>query len=116
MSNGKKNLFEMSNSIKDTSKKRKCLLRRDVVNGVLHEQVPIPDPPVGVDENDTLFEALPDIVDHTADWDDANSTDNDAMHPDEFVHTTDQKWSVALLKILDNMHAPDSYAFGQVLG
>ena len=31
------------------------------------------------------------------------------------MHTTDQKWTVALLKILVDMHAPD-YAFGHVLG
>ena len=31
-----------------------------------------------------------------------------------FLHTTDQKWTVALLKVLDNMNAPD-YAFGDIL-
>ena len=78
-----RNVIEVSNSLNDTSKKRKCLLRCNVVN-VLDAQVPIPDPPVGVVENDTPIEPLPDIVDHTADWDDTNSTADDAMHPDAF--------------------------------
>ena len=109
-------VFEVSNAIIESSKKRKCLLRRDVVN-VLDKQVLMPNPPaVGVVENDTLIMPQPDIVDHSADWDDdTDATDDDAMHPDAFVHTTDQKWTVSLLKILDDMHAPD-YAFGQVLG
>ena len=72
-----RNVIEVSNSLNDTNKKRKCLLRRNVVN-VLDAQVPIPDPPVGVVENDTpALEPLPDIVDHTADWDDTNSTADD---------------------------------------
>ena len=108
-------VFQVSNAIIDSSKKRKCLLRRDVVN-VLKEQEPMTNPFVNVLENNTQVEPQPDIVDHSADWDDdANATDDDAMHPDAFVHTTDQKWTVSLLKILDDMHAPD-YAFGQVLG
>ena len=62
-----RNVIEVSNSLNDTNKKRKCLLRRNVVN-VLDAQVPIPDPPVGVVENDTPIKPLPeDIVDHTAD-------------------------------------------------
>ena len=44
---------------------------------VLDAQVPTPDTPVGVVENDTPIEPLPDIVDHTADWDDTNSTADD---------------------------------------
>ena len=67
-------VFEVSNAIIDSSKKRKCLLRRNVVN-VIEEQVPMPNPSVGVVENDTPIEPLPDIVDHTADC---------AMHPDAF--------------------------------
>jgi hypothetical protein len=31
-----------------------------------------------------------------------------------FMYTTDQKWTVSLLKILDHANAPD-YTFGQVL-
>ena len=31
-----------------------------------------------------------------------------------FMHTTDQKWTIDLLKVLDNMNAPD-YAFGDIL-
>ena len=31
-----------------------------------------------------------------------------------FMYTTDQKWTMALLKVLDNLNAPD-YAFGAVL-
>ena len=31
------------------------------------------------------------------------------------MHTTDQKWTIALLKILDDMNAPD-YAFASILG
>ena len=50
-----RNAIEVSNSIKDTNKKRKCSLLRNMVN-VLDEQVPIPDPPVGVIKNDTPIE------------------------------------------------------------
>ena len=31
-----------------------------------------------------------------------------------FMHTTDHKWTVDLLKVLDNMNATD-YAFGDIL-
>ena len=34
--------------------------------------------------------------------------------PSNFMNTTDQKWTVSLLKILDNANAPD-YTFGEVL-
>ena len=56
---------------------------------------------------DTPIEPLPDIVDHTADWDNTNSTADDVMHSDAFVYSTDQKWTLALLKLLDDMYAPD---------
>ena len=35
-------------------------------------------------------------------------------HRSKFTYTTDQKWTVSLLKILDEANAPD-YAFGQVV-
>ena len=35
-------------------------------------------------------------------------------HPSQFLYTTDQKWTVALLKLLDSFSAPD-YAFGLIL-
>ena len=31
-----------------------------------------------------------------------------------FMHTTDQKWTIDLLKVLDDMNAPD-YAFSDIL-
>ena len=31
-----------------------------------------------------------------------------------FMHTTDHKWTVDVLKVLDDMNAPD-YAFGNIL-
>ena len=47
----------------------------------------------------------------------ANTQDVDFEAPSfrsNFMYTTDQKWTVSLLKILDNANAQD-YAFGQVL-
>ena len=63
------------------------MLRRDVVN-VLDKQVPMPELPVGVVGNDMQIEPPPDIVDHTAYWDDANATDDDAMYPDDIVSSS----------------------------
>ena len=77
-------VFDVSNALIDSSKKWNCLLRRDVVN-VIEEQVPMPNPPVEVVKNVTPIEPPPDIVDHSADWeDDADATADDAMHPDAF--------------------------------
>ena len=55
------------------------MLRRDVVN-VLNVQVPIPgDVSVDVVDNVTPVASLPDF-DHTADWDDANATDDETAN------------------------------------
>ena len=82
-----RNAIALANCItNDTSKKRKCLLLRDVVNA-LNVQVPIPgDVSVGVVDNVTPVEPLLDF-DDTADWDDANATDDETMPHYEFVHT-----------------------------
>jgi hypothetical protein len=37
-----------------------------------------------------------------------------ALTHHSFLHNTDQKWKVDLLKVLDNINAPD-YAFGDIL-
>jgi Plavaka transposase len=63
----------------------------------------------GNDEDDLLaFEDQ-----HTANGNDLDVVGAPSFHSN-FTYTTDQKWTVSLLKILDEANAPD-YLFGQVL-
>ena len=95
---------ELDESVEITykSNKRANLLRRDFVNdkmpGSLHEASM---------NLDTYADEY--VIDDT-------SIDVDAEQSAEgtFLYTTDQKWTVALLKLLDDMNAPD-YAFHDIL-
>ncbi|KAI2502783.1 hypothetical protein MHU86_1872 [Fragilaria crotonensis] len=115
-----------------TSNKRPALLRRHMVN----------DPHMDFDGTDNLlqFPAGNGVeVESTSceDIEDCNKSDDLSMLSDDpniltctnsaldedveapsfrsnFMYTTDQKWTVSLLKILDHANAPD-YTFGQVL-
>lgn len=69
------------------------------------------------DDNNVHFDDTPE------DQNVAHARQEDATHnhastsnasPVDFLHTIDQKWTVALLKVLDDINAPD-YAFGSIL-
>ena len=107
----------------DISNKWKCVLRCNVVN-VLGQPESIPALPVVVVGNSTPAEEpcapAPTNKEMAKRAFDAGMHDRDhtvdvAVIHHAFLHTSDQKWTVALLKILDDMHAPD-YAFGHILG
>ena len=63
---------------------------------------------VDADEDDILA-----FEDHPANANALDVVGAPSFHSN-FMYTTDQKWTVSLLKILDEANAPD-YAFGQVL-
>ena len=116
-----------------TSNKRASLLRRHMVTEVTGEGEL---PAVAAVNSGTSFdmlEALPgvslsfpednemgsmysgDFDQHVASL--SSNDDNDEEGPSfssKFMYTTDQKWTVRLLKILDHANAPD-YTFGEVL-
>ena len=96
-----------------TTTKRASLLRHHMVNDVFTAK------------QDTCYQGTEDIND-SFDVVDNDETDNAAIAEpdisqrpevfpfDPFMFTTDQKWTIALLKLLDDMNAPD-YAFKDVL-
>lgn len=115
-----------------TSNKRKCLLRRDVVNDT-HPEFLLNTTVLVVPEHTITEASEPATVDCEIGEvsSDNDSFDNDAngcwediclvaqgpsvaLTHHSFLHTTDQKWTVDLLKVLDNINAPD-YAFGDIL-
>jgi hypothetical protein len=106
-----------------TSTRPVALLRRDMVNTLADS---ILDPTNAVD-----VESASRSIGHLSNHSDAYPNDNgdfqdagkyvitQTTHPPDlptnaFIHTTDQKWTVALLKLLDDMNAPD-YAFTDLL-
>ena len=108
--------------IVNTSHKHKCVLRRNVVNDIypayLHtdyEAEPRQEVPV-----------LPSRVNAaTTDAEDDDQFDENASGWEDYclvvkapavrlTHTTDQNWTIDLLKVLDDMNAPD-YVFGDIL-
>jgi hypothetical protein len=105
--------------IVNTSHKRKCVLRRDVVNNIdpayLHtdyETEPRQDVaflPAGIIDADDDDE----YDDNANGWEDyclvVKAPTVQLTH-----HTFMQKWTIDLLKVLDDMNAPD-YAFGDIL-
>jgi hypothetical protein len=104
----------------ETSKKRTCVLRRDVVNVLNHHDKRLASPDlVGVLNNplehqERLQEFDDTMNDNASGWDDCDTGYFVSLKDHNFLHTTDQKWTVNLLKILDDMNAPD-YAFGEIL-
>ena len=116
-----------------TSNKRASLLRRHMVTEVSGEgELPavaavnsgtsfdMPEAPPGVSlsfpEDNEMGSMYPgDFDQHVASL--SSDDDNDEEGPSfrsKFMYTTDQKWTVRLLKILDHANAPD-YTFGEVL-
>jgi hypothetical protein len=109
--------------IVNTSHKRKCVLRRDVVNNIdpayLHTDYE-PEPrhdvaflPAGIIDADHDDE----YDDNAYGWEDfclVVKAPTVQLTHHSFMHTTDQKWTIDLLKVLDDMNAPD-YAFGDIL-
>jgi hypothetical protein len=100
--------------------KRPCVLRRHVVNALPPEprlpvqhvsHAPVVAPYDVPDLSDVVCDGS--VDQHDSDCFDA--LPNTCVPPEhQFVYSTDQKWTVALLKLLDNMNAPD-YAFGAIL-
>jgi hypothetical protein len=71
------------------------------------------------DNNDAIFDNSDDIQTHTHNITDKPDDTEDCVCPTEadtiqFMFSTDQKWTILLLKILDNMNAPN-YAFKSIL-
>ncbi|KAI2497023.1 hypothetical protein MHU86_17500 [Fragilaria crotonensis] len=115
-----------------TSNKRPALLRRHMVNDSHMDFVgtdKLLQSPAGngVEVESTSCEDIEDCNKSNDFWvlsDDPNiltctnsALDEDVEAPSfrsNFMYTTDQKWTVSLLKILDHANAPD-YTFGEVL-
>ena len=73
------------------------------------------------DNNDAIFDdakniqmLMHDANDEPSDIDCVCPTEADTIKESQFMFSTDQKWTISLLKILDNMNAPD-YAFESIL-
>ena len=116
------------------SSKRPALLRRDVVNDITHITQNEPDREVVLkDWSDFNFADMygdemevyeQDVDTESVHLDDddvsvmSDDTDNIQFVPPPndipLMFTTDQKWTIALLKLLDDMNAPD-YAFKAII-
>ena len=67
-----------------------------------------------VDNANKIQMLMPDANDEPSDIDCVCPTEADTIKESQFMFSTDQKWTISLLKILDNMNAPD-YAFESIL-
>ena len=111
-----------------TSSKRASVLRRDVVNPMSHDarHFPMdaaasatingPPPPCNPELSDDLeFPMVDDEEEEGYNWEQRDTVPTVPLAKAEpWLYTTDQKWTIALLKLLDDMNAPD-YAFTSVL-
>ena len=114
----------------EAGNKRKCvLLRQDVVNVLVQpdKSIALPVVPVDVVNNTIEHQDLPPTImaetltqefdnemdENASGWDDCDTEFFVSLKDHDFMHTTDQKWTVDLLKILDDINAPD-YAFGKI--
>ena len=108
-----------------TSNKRPALLRRDVVNDSVLCAPMVEGKESGLEEKkcSSVFEFDHDEDDDVApasfmeDDDEEECTDNDpelAFKRKKFHVTTEKKWTVSLLQILNHMNAPD-YAYGSIM-
>ena len=112
---------DLSISIVSQSNKRPTLLRRDHVNTSYYYPClpPAAEPQDGTFVNNevcTYYDANEESVLDTTNINvgtQGQQEGNDLSNP-LFPYTTDQKWTVSLLKILSDMNAPD-YAFGQIM-
>jgi Plavaka transposase len=116
------------------SNHRPALLRRDHINTLYpptlsrsHDIAPGEDHLIHSSSKDNADASETDGHEYTDTWfDNPGNLDittttigndrstTDAYYPKAFPYSTDQKWTVALLKLLDEMHAPD-YAFRDIL-
>ena len=116
--------------VAQTSTKRKCVLRRDVVNTLappsaittLDAMLPLPtagiDPLIEVADDASYIVSNDDEFEANANgWEDfclVVTPPSVRLTHHNFMHTNDQKWTIDLLKVLDDMNAPD-YAFADIL-
>ena len=114
--------------IVNTSHKRKCVFRHDVVNDInpaypLHRDYE-PEPrqevavfPSGVNAATTDAEDDDELDENANGWEDyclVVKAPAVRLTQHAFMHTTDQKWTIDLFKVLDDINALDS-AFGDTL-
>ena len=110
----------------DGSKKRKCVRRRDVVNDInpqflldaahviIQDHAAVKPPVLSGEEYAYDSDAF---ADNGNGWEDGcivEEVPSVSLKDHKYMHMKDQKWTVDLLKILDNMNAPD-YAYGDIL-
>ena len=103
-----------------SSSKRAALLRREVINRTNNRVDDVQEWLVSLPDDETMHNTDAPDNDCEADdigyiWEDTSalpSTPNTTVEP--WLYSDDQKWTVALLKLLDDMNAPD-YAFASVL-
>ena len=108
----KRNILESSNATITTTK-RPSLLRHHMVNDLSHavQNADL----IEHDDQTHSFDAVDnDVGDYLSNAAPPLLTTAEVFPCEPFMFTTDQKWTIALLKILDDMNAPD-YAFTDVL-
>ena len=109
-----------------TSSKRASVLRRDVVNSMPHDArqfpteaasatIDVPPPPSNPALSDDLEFPIVNEEKEGYNWEHIDTVPTVPLAKAEpWLYTTDQKWTIALLKLLDDMNAPD-YAFTSIL-
>jgi hypothetical protein len=116
-----------ANGMLESHKKRKVVRRRDMINHIdpAFLQLPMhatgdiktsnPNHPVNNtndDEDNNSF------ANHANSWEEGCSEAivpaSVSLKDHHFIHSVDQKWTIELLKVLDNINAPD-FAYGDIL-
>ena len=106
-----------------SSTKRHKQLRCEIVNDIANSAVaPLPCVTSKMELSDNHDDAVLDdmqhdieiLVDDTTNTSASCPTQHNRIASSQFMFSTDQKWTISLLKILDDMNAPD-YAFESVL-
>jgi hypothetical protein len=102
----RKRMYTPANEITVSSSKRASVLRCEMVNDTADVFPATFSGALNDGKNTTREHSSGSPPDHF----DFENDDNNMCHMDTSLFTSDQKWTIALLKLLDDMNAPD-YAF-----